>query len=79
MDSGGQVIVDLATKCGVTGGTKTNINVNYKITVSLNSLRVWKAINTVLYIVGNSHFTYYHFARDIESVQFPMSSKGIRY
>jgi len=38
VDSGGQVIVDLATKCGVNGGTKTNINVNYKITLGIRIL-----------------------------------------
>ena len=28
------IFSDLATKCGVTGGAKSNLNINYKITVS---------------------------------------------
>ena len=42
------MILDLATKCGITGGTKTNINVNYKITVSSNSFGFRKVVNAVL-------------------------------
>jgi hypothetical protein len=42
------VILDLATKCGIGGGTKTNINVNYKITVSSSSFEFRKVINPVL-------------------------------
>jgi hypothetical protein len=42
------VILDLANKCGVGGGTKTNINVNYKITVSSSSFGLRKVINAVL-------------------------------
>ena len=42
------MILDLATKCGVGGGTKTNINVNYKITVSSSSFGLRKVTNAVL-------------------------------
>jgi len=42
------VILDLATKCGIAGGTKTNINVNYKITVSSSSFEFREVIKAVL-------------------------------
>ena len=32
------IISDLANKCGVTGGKKSNLEINYKITVSINIL-----------------------------------------
>lgn len=31
------IFSDLANKCGVTGGTKSNLNINYKITVSVST------------------------------------------
>jgi len=34
LDPQGKILIDLANKCGVNGGTKSNISVNYKITVS---------------------------------------------
>ena len=42
------MILDLATKCGIAGGTKTNINVNYKITVSSSSFEFREVIKAVL-------------------------------
>jgi len=39
-DPKGAIILDLATKCGVNGGAKTNINVNYKITLGIRILLI---------------------------------------
>ncbi|PPQ64644.1 hypothetical protein CVT26_002734 [Gymnopilus dilepis] len=39
-DPGGAIITDLAKKCGVLGGTKTNIDVNYSITLGIRILLV---------------------------------------
>lgn len=36
----GAIIADLATKCGVVGGTKSNIVVNYKITLGIRILLI---------------------------------------
>ena len=35
LDPNHKIIIDIATKCGFVGSAKTNIKVNYKITVSL--------------------------------------------
>ncbi len=43
--TGSQVILDIAHKCGVTGSTKQNIVVNYKITVSSVFAPIFMIIN----------------------------------
>jgi hypothetical protein len=40
LDPNRKVIIDIATKCGFVGGAKTNIKVNYKITLGLRILFV---------------------------------------
>lgn len=34
-DASGQVLADIATKCGVGGGQRSDISVNYQLTVSV--------------------------------------------
>ena len=34
------IFSDLASKCGLTGGSKSNLNINYKITVSVLNVLV---------------------------------------
>lgn len=36
-DPNGAILSDLATKCGVGGGTRSNLNVDYKISVSVSA------------------------------------------
>ncbi|EDR14379.1 uncharacterized protein LACBIDRAFT_306155 [Laccaria bicolor S238N-H82] len=52
LDPQGKILIDLANKCGVNGGTKSNISVNYKITLGIRIVLV-----TISPVVANT-FTF---------------------
>jgi len=49
LDPQGKILIDLANKCGVNGGTKSNISVNYKITLGIRIVLV-----TISPVVANT-------------------------
>lgn len=74
------IFSDLASKCGLTGGAKSNLNINYKITVSVSNVLVnetWWSSNTFI-LVGYPYPHGSHISYDIEYVQFPLSNHRCR-
>lgn len=49
LDPQGKILIDLANKCGVNGGSKSNISVNYKITLGIRIVLV-----TISPVVANT-------------------------
>lgn len=80
-DPTGAVITDLANKCGAAGGTKSNLNISYKITVSVSDAvsRTWESSILLVYLVGYPHPYGHRIACYIESIQFPLSNLSFRY
>lgn len=72
-DQQGVILRDLAAKCGV-GGKKSNLDIDYKISVSASSSQRTLGFSMrSTYLVGYPLPYCHHIPRDIEFVQFPLS------
>ena len=72
LDPDNKVLVDLATKCGVIGGNRSDITVNYKITVGsdvippallLRSFPAWHESVLYPYITSDREHLYLRLSR----------------
>lgn len=78
-DPQGKVILDLANKCGVTGGQKSNINVNYKLTVCIETVKLTIQYAQIHVLAGDPYHHDHHLPSNQQFVQFPVSSTALGY